>query len=134
MSWGRYFHPSFLRIAATSAALLAFGCATPAHQNLEKLQPGMDKTQVLDLAGNPKRTVRQNDSDLWTFVYYIGGRHYEKDVRFSNGHVASISAAREIGAEAAHGDAVIKDYENLVKDAEAERQKSKTPQTPPSNP
>ncbi|MGE0763592.1 MAG: outer membrane protein assembly factor BamE [Bdellovibrionales bacterium] len=127
-----HFRKYFARIAATSVAFMVCACASPAHQNLEKLQTGMDKTQVLDLAGNPKRTVRQNDGDLWTFVYYIGDRHYEKDVRFTNGHVAAISPAREVSAEATHGDAILKDYETLVNDAEVERKKGKTSQTPAS--
>ena len=101
--------------------LILVGCATPTHRNLEKVQLGMDKTQVLDLAGNPKRTVRRDDGDLWTFVYYVGNQHYERDVRFSEGHVAVISVAREVNPPAAQGEAVLNDYENLVQEAESKR-------------
>lgn len=105
--------------------LFVFGaCATPVHKRLEKLQPGMDKTQVLDLAGTPKRTARQDNGDLWTFEYYIGNQHFERDVHFNEGHVALIFAAREINAPPSQDDAVIRDYERLVKESKEKRKSS----------
>lgn len=90
----------------------------------------MDKTQVLDLVGNPKRTVRKDDGDLWTFVYYVGDQHFERDVRFTDGHVALISPAREVNPSAASGEAVMKDYESLVNEVDAKRgQKNPSPKS-----
>ena len=103
-------------------SLLLSGCATPLHRRLEKLQTGMDKAQVLDLAGTPKRTLRQDNGDLWTFEYYIGNQHYERDVHFNQGHVALIFAAREINPPARPEDAVLHDYERLVKESKKSRE------------
>jgi outer membrane protein assembly factor BamE (lipoprotein component of BamABCDE complex) len=82
---------------------------------------GMDKTQVIDAAGTPKRTQRINDGDVWTYVYYIGDRHFERDIRFESGHVVTISSAREVPPDA-YSDKILKDYEKLVIEKE-----SKTP-------
>lgn len=99
--------------------LAVAGCATPLHQRLESVADGMDKTQVLDTAGTPKRTHRLNSGDVWTYVYYVGNRHFERDVRFESGHVVMISTAREIPPEGANGDQIIKDYEKLVNEAKS---------------
>ncbi len=105
--------------------ILVTGCATSVGQRLEKVQTGMDKTQVLDLAGNPKRVVRQDGRDLWTFVYYVGDKRFEREVRFNEGHVSDILTPREVSASA-QADMVTQDYENLVKEAE-EAKKAKKP-------
>lgn len=97
------------------------GCATPLHQRLTGVAAGMDKTQVIDTAGTPKRTQRVNDGDVWTYVYYIGDRHFERDIRFESGHVVTVSSAREVPPDA-DGEKIIKDYEKLVNEKE-----SKTP-------
>jgi hypothetical protein len=111
---------TFGLLTPLAAALLA-GCATPAHQNLERISLGMDKTQVLDAAGNPKRTARKDSGDLWTYVYYVGDKHFERDVRFEQGHVVSVTSAREVNPDAQKVDAVTQDYENLVNEAKAKK-------------
>ncbi len=90
------------------------GCATPIYEGLAKVTTGMDKTQVIDQVGTPKRTQRLHDSDVWTYVYYIGDRHFERDVKFESGHVVQVSSSREVHEDPAKGDLVIKDYEKLV--------------------
>jgi len=102
-------------------ALISVGCATPAHQNLERISLGMDKTQVLDTAGNPKRTARKDSGDLWTYVYYIGDKHFEREIRFEQGHVVDVSSAREVNPDGQKVDEVTKDYENLVNEAKAKK-------------
>lgn len=111
----------------SGASAFIFGCATPAHQRLDRLTTGMDKAEVLDTAGNPKRTQRLNDGDLWTFVYYVGDRHFEREIRFENGHVVVISEAKEV--KTAGPDPVIQDYESLVHEAKSRPTppKSKSP-------
>ena len=95
-------------------SMLLSACATPVYERLEDVLVGMDKTQVLDRAGNPKRTQRLNDSDVWTYTYYIGDRHFERDVSFEAGHVVKINLSREVHQDPAEGELVIKDYEMLV--------------------
>ena len=97
------------------------GCATPLYERLEDVTVGMDKTQVLDRAGTPKRIHRQKDSDIWTYTYYVGDRHFERDVSFESGHVVKISESREVHQDPAQEDLVVKDYEKLVN----EKSKSK---------
>lgn len=111
-------------VIGVSLLFLSTGCATPVHERLEKLHTGMDKGQVLDLVGNPKRTIRKDSSDVWTFVYYQGDRRFERDVRFTNGHVSHVGAPLAVSREA-DADAVTSDYENLVNEAESNRKPKK---------
>ncbi len=105
------------RAITALALLLSMGCATPVHQRILQVSEGMDKTQVLDVAGNPKRTQRREGGDLWTYVYYVADQQFERDVRFEGGHVVNISMPREV-PKADQGQKITRDYENLVKDSE----------------
>lgn len=104
------------QILGSLSITMLFGCATPAHQRILRISEGMDKTQVLDVAGNPKRTQRREGGDQWTYVYYVADQQFERDVRFEGGHVVNISMPREV-PKADQGQKITRDYENLVKDS-----------------
>src|SRR5689334_8709111 len=95
--------------------LLFFGaisCASTAPQRLGQVKVGMDKAEVLDVAGNPKRVNRQTGGDLWTYLYYVNDQPYEKGIRFEAGHVVEISAEQPPGITSdSPNDVITKDYE-----------------------
>lgn len=65
------------------------GCASRT-KGTEKIQTGMDKDQVLEVAGDPKRTYRLNGQDNWVYIYYEGNEEIQKHVAFEDGHVVRI--------------------------------------------
>lgn len=67
-------------------------CASQPAKEFDRLKTGMDKPEVLDAVGNPKRTFRKNDKDHWIYVYYRHDREIWQDVIFSQGLVTQVSA------------------------------------------
>jgi len=61
------------------------------EQNLEKLNVGMDKDEVLRVAGNPRRTFRERGQDNWIYVFYRGETEMNRIVVFEDGKVAKIN-------------------------------------------
>lgn len=111
----------------TALGLVALtGCATSQIQRLENVKVGMDKTEVLETAGNPKYTQRKNSADIWVYIYYVGEKKFERGLRFENSRLTEILPELETrpGADAMASDVVVRDYEKLVEDA-AKAKKSK---------
>ena len=71
--------------------LLLTGCATPVHQAIEDVRAGMDKDQVLNLAGNPKRTFREKNQDHWVYIYFTEDQQYMRIIVFDDGKVIRIT-------------------------------------------
>jgi outer membrane protein assembly factor BamE (lipoprotein component of BamABCDE complex) len=61
---------------------------------LQHVQPGMSKTEVLEAAGNPKRTYREHGQDHWIYVYFAGNRELSREVVFEAGKVEKVSRPR----------------------------------------
>lgn len=72
-----------------AVASLLTACASP-PLSPDGVKPGMDKDQVLESAGNPKRTYRTNGQDFWVYVYYQGQEEIQKHVAFEDGRVVGI--------------------------------------------
>lgn len=68
------------------------GCSSSPFQEsgLAKIHAGMDKDTVLDLAGNPTRTFRENSQDHWIYEYIKNDEHFERQVVFQSGLVKSV--------------------------------------------
>ncbi|MGE4130939.1 MAG: outer membrane protein assembly factor BamE [Bdellovibrionales bacterium] len=58
---------------------------------LNDIKPGMDKDQVLDRVGNPKRTFRDRGYDNWTYIYHNNNQWWRRDVVFENGKVIKVT-------------------------------------------
>jgi hypothetical protein len=68
--------------------------SVPLQQSLDRVQSGMDKSAVLDSAGNPKRTYRERGEDHWIYVYFEGDRELSREVVFEGGKVARVTKPR----------------------------------------
>ncbi len=67
-------------------ASLGFGCANSPVERYQKLALGMDKGDVLDEMGNPRRSQRVRGLDQW--VYLVDGQ--ERLVLFESGRVVEL--------------------------------------------
>ena len=56
-------------VISLSSALLMIGCATNHRALLQKIEPGMSKSEVIESVGGPNRIVRRNGIETW--VYYF---------------------------------------------------------------
>ena len=63
------------------------GCATPLPRALDKVEMGMAKDEVLEIAGNPRRTRRWKGKDEWTYVYYVDNQEKHTEIHFDQGKV-----------------------------------------------
>lgn len=81
-----------------STFFIYFGCSTPQSQALRKVEVGMDKSDVLEIMGNPSRKTREHGLDRWT--YEIRPIHTEDKlgpektyIFFSEGKVSYVGPA-----------------------------------------
>jgi outer membrane protein assembly factor BamE len=68
----------------------ALGCQTNELKQYEKLKVGMDKGDVIDVMGSPRRTERWHGQDRWTYVFYQDREQYLKEVHFMGGRASYI--------------------------------------------
>ena len=61
------------------------GCQASMVRSFERLHPGMDKSQVLDLVGNPDTTTRLHGQDRWLYNFYEDSIKFEKEIHFLDG-------------------------------------------------
>lgn len=54
----------------------------------------MDKAQVLETAGDPKRTYREHSEDHWIYVYFEGEKEFSREVVFEGGKVERVTKGR----------------------------------------
>lgn len=81
---------SAIRLAISCLVGLLIGCATSALQDFSRVKKGMDKTDVLDLAGSPLRKAGMADSEIWKYRIYDNGREVQKEIYFRDGHVTYV--------------------------------------------
>lgn len=73
--------------------LVLAGCSsTPVQKSLDQIGPGMDKDQVLEKAGNPKRTYREEMQDHWIYVYFTDQKEWHREVVFESGKVVKVTS------------------------------------------
>lgn len=70
--------------------LFLAACVSSPARDLASVQPGMDKDEVLELAGNPTRTFRANKQDHWVYVFYRGEQEVQQQIDFADGRVLKI--------------------------------------------
>jgi outer membrane protein assembly factor BamE (lipoprotein component of BamABCDE complex) len=74
------------------------GCSTlSVSKALDQVHPGIDKDRVLESAGNPQRTFRENMQDHWIYTYFLKDKEWRRDVIFEDGKVVKVTqpAAKE---------------------------------------
>jgi len=77
------------------AMLLLAACSSlPVQTALERVQVGMSKPEVLEVAGSPKRTYREHSQDHWIYVYFENDREIHRVVVFEAGKVAKVHRPR----------------------------------------
>ena len=64
------------------------------HKAVYEVKPGMDKSQVLDILGNPKFTKRQDGKDTWRYIYFKNNTKISKSYTFHLGHIDKIGATK----------------------------------------
>lgn len=80
----------FVLTFLTSGSLLS-GCThLPISRQIDKITIGMDKDQVLDEIGDPKRTFRSNSQDHWIYVYFEENNEWRRQVDFRDGKVFKV--------------------------------------------
>lgn len=77
-----------------SFAFLTACASMSVEKSLESVSAGMDKAQVLEKAGNPKRTFRENSQDHWIYIFFRGGEEMSRMVVFDEGRVVRVTKAR----------------------------------------
>jgi hypothetical protein len=84
-----------IRIAVLFTFLASLGCAsTSPKRSLDNLSEGVDKHDVLERAGNPKRTFRSNGQDHWIYVYYENSQEVLRQLSFEDGKLVKIGPPR----------------------------------------
>jgi outer membrane protein assembly factor BamE len=69
----------------STLALSLCACQTSMVRAFEKLHPGMDKHQVLEVVGTPNTKTRLHSQDRWIYRFYDDGIRYDREVHFLDG-------------------------------------------------
>lgn len=67
-------------------------CATRAVDDFAKLKTGMEKSEVLEIVGDPTYKVRRKGQDRWTWVYYDQNLKQQSEVHFDEGKAVYVGA------------------------------------------
>ena len=86
-----------MRAAVTFSVLSCFwGCASPLHRTVERIEVGQAKRMVLHHTGGPQASSRSRGKDIWEYRYLgESGEPLVKRVVFNNGKVESIQDGRQ---------------------------------------
>lgn len=93
MTFKDYLKTLNILLLFTGLALLV-GCASSPHKNLQEVKRGMDKSDVLEIAGNPTFSLRKNSRDIWIYRYYKEDLELRKTITFYQGDVVKIGPLR----------------------------------------
>lgn len=95
---------SMIAFMAVMGGLLV-SCQTNMLKEYHKLNPGMEKDDVLELMGSPQRTQRFHGKDRWTYIFYDNKVRYEKEIQFFEGNAIYVGDTWEPEISAAQMDA-----------------------------
>ena len=81
--------------------MILVGCASTPASDFARVKPGMDKSEVLGVMGDPTYKVRRKGQDRWTWVYFDKNTKQESEVHFDNGNAVYVGAKAkpEVSAE-----------------------------------
>ncbi len=83
------------------AGLLAYtclfftACQSSPVKDFTSIKFGMEKSDVLETMGNPRRTQRFQGKDRWTYVFYDKQIRFEKEVQFFEGNAIYVGDTSE---------------------------------------
>jgi hypothetical protein len=78
-----------MRFRVMFIMLIVSGCASQVRV-LDNVHEGMDKDEVLEAAGNPKRTFRSNSEDHWIYIFFKDDKEWDRQIDFKAGKVIRI--------------------------------------------
>lgn len=82
----------FLIGIASTLILFLPGCISNSFDaDLKQVQIGDDKSRVLELLGNPRRTTRIKTVDHWIYTFPKNGIDQTEVVQFENGKVIKVA-------------------------------------------
>jgi outer membrane protein assembly factor BamE len=84
---------------------LLMGCQTNMLKEYQKISPGMEKDDVLEVMGSPQRTQRFHGKDRWTYIFYDSRIRYEKEIQFFEGNAVYVGDIWQPEISAAQVDA-----------------------------
>lgn len=67
--------------------ILASGCQTNMLKQFDKITPGMEKDDVLEMMGSPTTSLRFHGKDRWIYVFYEDKLRFEKEIHFFENNV-----------------------------------------------
>lgn len=102
-------------------SFLLWGCQTLPADDFERLKPGMDKNEVLEIMGNPQRSERWHGMDRWTYIFFDTSKRQEKEVHFSQGKAVYIGGRYVPPVTAAEQDTIFENENRELEKAWAER-------------
>lgn len=105
----------YAAIPLMAISLLTTACQTSMLKQFSKIQPGMEKDDVLDIMGSPTRTLRTQGKDRWTYVFYDDRIRFEKEIQFFDGNAIYVG---EVWQPPADRSAVAMDTRNEQKNRE----------------
>lgn len=73
------------RLVIVAAMLFLTACQTSMVKQFSKVQPGMEKDDVLEIMGSPSQSRRFHGKDRWSYVFYEDRIRFEKEVHFFEG-------------------------------------------------
>ncbi len=88
----------FLCALALVASTLLVGCATTKSRPFQEVKLGMDKSQVLEIIGNPSRSSRIKGSDRWSYDDFSQGDREVVNIYFTEGKVSFLGTDAEYEA------------------------------------
>jgi outer membrane protein assembly factor BamE len=74
----------------TTTYLSLTACQASPLSDFANIKPGMEKNDVLETMGSPRRTQRFHGKDRWTYVFYDKQIRFEKEVQFFEGNAIYI--------------------------------------------
>ena len=105
------------RLWTLCAILVVVGCSS-ISTNLKQVRAGMDKSEVLQIVGNPKFTFRENSQDHWAYFYSSGSQEWRRDVVFENGKVIRVTkpAGKEKWQKDIESSKTMEEYESIARE------------------
>lgn len=67
-----------------------FGCTTPYMSRFDKVNLGMDKTDVIDELGSPNRSYHADEEDVWLYSIHTETSVEQREISFKDGFVSYI--------------------------------------------
>lgn len=73
--------------------LILPACQSKPIRQFEKIKPGMEKVEVLDLMGSPTAVTRFHGKDRWIYIFYDKDARQEKEIHFEGGSAVYVGGA-----------------------------------------